>query len=65
MQLGYIKGAPEPVALADEAYPSWLWRLLDDGGRKADRTDEARERRRLRDARRLAVKTRNKLSGAK
>ena len=65
LQLGYIKGAPEPVALPDEAYPAWLWRLLDNGGRKADRTDEASERRRLRDARRVAVKTQNKLKGAK
>ncbi|KAI2613641.1 mitochondrial ribosomal protein L37-domain-containing protein [Hypoxylon fragiforme] len=27
--LNYFKGRTDPVALADEAYPSWLWKCLD------------------------------------
>ena len=27
--LAYLKGQPEVVALADDAYPPWLWTLLD------------------------------------
>lgn len=27
--INYIKGRDEPIALADEEYPEWLWRCLD------------------------------------
>lgn len=27
--LNYIKGKTDPVALADEAYPEWLWKCLE------------------------------------
>lgn len=27
--LNYFKGRQDPVALADEEYPAWLWRCLD------------------------------------
>ena len=27
--LNYIKGGNDPVALADEEYPDWLWTCLD------------------------------------
>ena len=26
--MAYLKGQPEVVALADDAYPPWLWSLL-------------------------------------
>lgn len=27
--LNYFKGKDDPVALAEEEYPEWLWRCLD------------------------------------
>jgi hypothetical protein len=27
--LGFVKNKPEPLALEDDAYPEWLWRVLD------------------------------------
>lgn len=27
--LNYIKGRDDPVALEDEEYPEWLWRVLE------------------------------------
>ena len=27
--LNYIKGRDDPVALAEDEYPEWLWRCLD------------------------------------
>lgn len=32
--LNYLKSGSEPVALEDDAYPAWLWRCLDDAGKK-------------------------------
>ena len=29
MGLNYFKNRTDPVALADNAYPSWLWRCMD------------------------------------
>jgi len=37
--LNYFKGREDPVALADDEYPAWLWRCLDDT-RKVDVADE-------------------------
>ena len=33
--LNYIKGKSDPVALADEAYPPWLWDCLEVQNKKA------------------------------
>ncbi|KAH6650043.1 mitochondrial ribosomal protein L37-domain-containing protein [Chaetomium tenue] len=38
--LNYIKGKNDPVALADEAYPAWLWNCLE-VQKKADSTADA------------------------
>ncbi|EAQ92602.1 hypothetical protein CHGG_00837 [Chaetomium globosum CBS 148.51] len=38
--LNYIKGKSDPVALADEAYPAWLWNCLE-VQKKADSTADA------------------------
>ena len=38
--LNYIKGKSDPVALADEAYPEWLWNCLE-VQKKADSTADA------------------------
>lgn len=27
--LGYLQNKPHPVALPDNEYPSWLWKLMD------------------------------------
>jgi large subunit ribosomal protein L54 len=42
--LNFYKDKQDPVALADEEYPAWLWRVLDvkggsDGGVKVDEGD--------------------------
>lgn len=34
--LNYFKNQQDPVALADSAYPEWLWRCLDVQKKKAD-----------------------------
>ncbi|KAI0371660.1 hypothetical protein BV20DRAFT_941216 [Pilatotrama ljubarskyi] len=55
--LNYLKGQPEVMALADDAYPPWLWTLLepkelpDDGpGGKAEKVRLRKEnRQRIRD----------------
>jgi large subunit ribosomal protein L54 len=34
--LGFLQNKPQPVALPDEEYPAWLWKLLEeDAGVKA------------------------------
>lgn len=38
--LNYIKGKNDPVALADEAYPEWLWSCLDVTKKADDGADE-------------------------
>ncbi|KAL2199836.1 mitochondrial ribosomal protein L37-domain-containing protein [Corynascus similis CBS 632.67] len=38
--LNYFKGKTDPVALADEAYPAWLWKCLE-VQKKADATADA------------------------
>ncbi|KAI5861871.1 putative NADH-ubiquinone oxidoreductase 12 kDa subunit, mitochondrial [Durotheca rogersii] len=38
--LNYLKNQTDPVALADSAYPSWLWRCLDVVKRADDNVDE-------------------------
>lgn len=37
--LSYIKGREDPVALADDAYPAWLWSCLDVQKKAADASD--------------------------
>lgn len=31
--LNYTKNGPNLVAMDDSEYPSWLWKLVDDGGK--------------------------------
>jgi len=38
--LNYIKGKNDPIALADEAYPEWLWSCLDVTKKADDGADE-------------------------
>ncbi|AEO54108.1 hypothetical protein MYCTH_2296263 [Thermothelomyces thermophilus ATCC 42464] len=38
--LNYFKGKSDPVALADDAYPAWLWKCLE-VQKKTDATDTA------------------------
>ncbi|WVN89407.1 uncharacterized protein L203_104630 [Cryptococcus depauperatus CBS 7841] len=37
--LSILKDKPDPVALPDDQYPSWLWRILEDTG-KEHKTEE-------------------------
>lgn len=39
--LNYFKGKQDPVALADEEYPDWLWRCLDLPDRAVNAEDAA------------------------
>lgn len=38
--LNYLKGRDDPVALAEEEYPGWLWHLLDVKGTGDGATDD-------------------------
>ncbi len=38
--LNYIKGKTDPVALADEEYPEWLWDCLDVQKKDSDAADD-------------------------
>lgn len=38
--LNYIKGKTDPVALADEEYPEWLWNCLEVQKKAADTADD-------------------------
>lgn len=43
--LGFLQNKPQPIALPDEEYPSWLWKLLDaDSGIKPGKKAEVRVR---------------------
>lgn len=37
--LSYVKGREDPVALADDAYPTWLWSCLDVQKKATDDSD--------------------------
>lgn len=37
--LSYVKGREDPVALADDAYPAWLWSCLDVQKKATDDSD--------------------------
>ncbi|KAI1341475.1 mitochondrial ribosomal protein L37-domain-containing protein [Xylariaceae sp. FL0016] len=61
--LNYFKNRTDPVALADEAYPEWLWRCLDvqkkaDDGEGDDAGDEFSKSRKQR---RIAAKRQRQL----
>lgn len=38
--LNYIKGKTDPVALADEEYPEWLWSCLDVQKKESDGAED-------------------------
>lgn len=38
--LNYIKGKTDPVALADEEYPEWLWDCLEVQKKDSDAADD-------------------------
>jgi large subunit ribosomal protein L54 len=51
--LSVLKDKPDPVALADEEYPAWLWAILDGevaAKKKEGEFDFLTERKRLRAA---------------
>jgi hypothetical protein len=39
--LNYFKGKQDPVALADEEYPQWLWQCLDFSAKKSSEGDDS------------------------
>jgi hypothetical protein len=39
--LNYFKNKTDPVALADDAYPEWLWKCLEVTVKKTDEGDNA------------------------
>lgn len=39
--LNYFKGKDDPIALADEEYPEWLWHVLDVKEKAGTVVDEA------------------------
>jgi hypothetical protein len=55
------KDQPAPVALADDAYPSWLWRLLDRPASPGDpqRPGQVNHRMPIKEIRRQLDKERN------
>jgi len=60
--LNYFKGKEDPVALADDEYPAWLWRILDvrdkAGAKEDEEGDEFSKSKKLR---RKAAKRQRKL----
>ncbi|KAA8915277.1 hypothetical protein TRICI_002634 [Trichomonascus ciferrii] len=63
--LNIKKNGEDPVALADEEYPPWLWEVLDEEAQKAKlRTDpEKAAHRERREANRKQIKADNFLRG--
>ena len=57
--LNYLKGQPEVVAQADDAYPSWLWTILDKTELPDDGPGGLAEKKRLRKANRLRIREQN------
>ena len=39
--LSVIKDQPDPIALPDDQYPSWLWTILDDANVKLENDKKA------------------------
>ncbi|KAI0395068.1 mitochondrial ribosomal protein L37-domain-containing protein [Xylariaceae sp. FL0594] len=61
--LNYFKNKQDPVALADEAYPEWLWRCLDVHKKtdEAEDVDAGDEYSKSKKQRRLAAKRKREL----
>jgi large subunit ribosomal protein L54 len=38
--LNYIKGREDPLALPEEDYPDWLWKILDTGKKGSEKGNE-------------------------
>ena len=57
--LNYLKGQPEVVALADDAYPSWLWTILDKKELPDDGPGGLAEKKRLRKENRQRIRDQN------
>lgn len=56
--LNYMKDGKNPVALADDAYPEWLWEINDPEIRKA-RIADPMDRKHHKEIRRQAIKAEN------
>ncbi|KAK0753930.1 mitochondrial ribosomal protein L37-domain-containing protein [Schizothecium vesticola] len=68
--LSYFKGREDPVALADDAYPSWLWSCLEVQKKATDESDgvddefsKSKKTRRLATKRRLATEAKMLATG--
>ncbi|KAI0362623.1 hypothetical protein OH77DRAFT_1442382 [Trametes cingulata] len=57
--LNYLKGQPEVLALADDAYPPWLWTLLEPKQLPDDGPGGKAEKVRLRKANRQRIREQN------
>ncbi|KAG0356817.1 39S ribosomal protein L37, mitochondrial [Podila minutissima] len=56
--LNYMKDGKNPVALADDAYPDWLWEINDPEVRKA-RIADPMDKKHHKEMRRQAIKAEN------
>ncbi|KAI7830227.1 mitochondrial ribosomal protein L37-domain-containing protein, partial [Gamsiella multidivaricata] len=56
--LNYMKDGKDPVALADEAYPEWLWKINDPEVRAA-RIADPLDKKHHKEARRQRIKAEN------
>lgn len=57
--VNYFKDQPPVLALADEEYPSWLWKLLDKSELPDDGPGGKAEKRRLRKENRQRIRDQN------
>ncbi|KAG0213833.1 39S ribosomal protein L37, mitochondrial [Mortierella sp. GBA30] len=56
--INYMKDGKDPLALADDAYPEWLWEINDPEIRKA-RIADPMDKKHHKEARRQAIKAEN------
>ncbi|ANB13857.1 mitochondrial 54S ribosomal protein YmL37 [Sugiyamaella lignohabitans] len=65
--LNIKKGGEDPIALAENEYPEWLWELLDPAAQKAKLESDAgrQARKERRSANRQKIKMNNFLAGMK
>lgn len=56
--INYMKDGKDPVALADDAYPEWLWEINDPEVRNA-RIADPLDKKHHKEARRQAIKAEN------
>lgn len=59
MGLNYLKDQPPVLALPDEKYPPWLWKLLDKSELPDDGPGGTAEKRRLRKENRQRIRDQN------